>query len=260
MVVYAAQGDPRRSMALLWRTESPDTERPGPKPGLSVELIVETAITIADAEGMAGLSMRAVGDTLGRTAMALYTYVPSKSELLDLMYDKALAELPVAHGEGGWRADVTRWAEDLWAFYLRHPWVLQISQARPVLGPNEYVVLEALVKILRRTGLGPVMLRRLVSALYSCVREPARTASEARQAEKATGQSDDEWWYARSAHLLEVSPDFAERFPTLTWMEGEQAFRMEDETVSYLEQEAREAFELSLAVLLDGIEVSMKAE
>ncbi|MFC9254587.1 TetR/AcrR family transcriptional regulator [Amycolatopsis thailandensis] len=260
MVVYAAQGDPRRSMALLWRTESPDTERPGPKPGLSVELIVETAITIADAEGMAGLSMRAVGDTLGRTAMALYTYVPSKSELLDLMYDKALAELPVSHGEGGWRADVTRWAEDLWAFYLRHPWVLQISQARPVLGPNEYVVLEALVKILRRTGLGPVMLRRLVSALYSCVREPARTASEARQAEKATGQSDDEWWYARSAHLREVSPDFAERFPTLTWMEGEQAFRMEDETVSYLEQEARESFELSLAVLLDGIEVSMKAE
>jgi len=247
-------------MALLWRTEPPDVERPGPKQGLSVELIVDTAIAIADAEGMAGLSMRAVGDTLGRTAMALYTYVPSKSELLDLMYDKTLAELSAFRDGDGWRADVTRWAEDLWAFYLRHPWVLQISQARPVLGPNEYVVLEALVKILRRTGLGPVMLRRLVSALYSCVREPARTASEARQAEKATGQSDDEWWYARSAHLQEVSPDFAERFPTLTWMEGEHAFRMEDETVSYLEQEAREAFELSLAVLLDGIEVSMKAE
>ncbi|MFC3454109.1 TetR/AcrR family transcriptional regulator [Amycolatopsis speibonae] len=260
MVVYAAQGDPRRSMALLWRTDSPDAERPGPKQGLSVELIVDTAIAIADAEGMAGLSMRAVGDTLGRTAMALYTYVPSKSELLDLMYDKVLAELPASRDGGGWRADVARWAEDLWDFYLRHPWVLRISQARPVLGPNEYVVLEALVKSLRRTGLRPVVLRRLVSALYACVREPARTASETRLAEKVTGQSGDEWWYARSAHLREVSPDFAERFPTLTWMEGEHAFRMEDETVSYLEQEAREAFELSLAVLLDGIEVAMKAE
>ncbi|RSN65489.1 TetR family transcriptional regulator [Amycolatopsis sp. WAC 04182] len=260
MVVYAAQGDPRRSMALLWRTESPDAERPGPKPGLSVDLIVETAIAIADAEGMPGLSMRAVGDRLGRTAMALYTYVPSKSELVDLMHDKALAELPAIYDGDGWRADAARWAEDLWDFYLRHPWVLQVSQARPVLGPNEYVVLEALVKILRRTGLRPTALRRLVSALYSCVREPARTASEARLAEKVTGQSDDEWWYARSGHLKEVSPDFAERFPTLTWMEGEHAFRMEDETVSYLEQEAREAFEFSLAVLLDGIEVATKAE
>ncbi|WP_410650689.1 TetR/AcrR family transcriptional regulator C-terminal domain-containing protein [Amycolatopsis sp. cmx-4-54] len=260
MVVYAAQGDPRRSMALLWRTETPDAERPGPKPGLSVDLIVETAIAIADAEGMAGLSMRAVGDRLGRTAMALYTYVPSKSELVDLMYDTALAEVPAAYDGDGWRADAARWAEDLWDFYLRHPWVLQVSQARPVLGPNEYVVLEALVKILRRTGLPPRALRRLVSALYSCVREPARTASEARLAEKMTGQSDDEWWYARSAHLKEVSPDFAERFPTLTWMESEHAFRMEDETVSYLEQEAREAFEFSLAVLLDGIEVATKAE
>ncbi|RSN20112.1 TetR family transcriptional regulator [Streptomyces sp. WAC 05977] len=260
MVVYAAQGDPRRSMALLWRTESPDAERPGPKPGLSVELIVETAIAIADAEGMTGLSMRAVGDRLGRTAMALYTYVPSKSELVDLMYDTALAELSATYDGDGWRADAARWAEDLWDFYLRHPWVLQVSQARPVLGPNEYVVLEALVKILRRTGLRPTALRRLVSALYSCVREPARTASEARLAEKATGQSDEEWWYARSAHLKEVSPDFAERFPTLTWMESEHAFRLEDETVSYLEQEAREAFEFSLRVILDGIEVATKAE
>jgi hypothetical protein len=77
---------------------------------------------------------------------------------------------------------------------------------------------------------------------------------------KATGQSDEDWWYARSAVLAEVSPDFAERFPTVTWMESEQAFRMEDETVPYLEQEAKEAFEVSLTVLLDGIEVAIKAE
>jgi AcrR family transcriptional regulator len=247
-------------MALLWRTEPADVERPGPKPALSVDLIVDAAIAIADAEGMTGLSMRAVGDRLGRTAMALYTYVPSKSELIDLMYDKALAELPASHDGADWRSDAAQWAYDLWDFYLRHPWVLQVSQARPVLGPHEYVVLESLVKILRRTGFPPVRLRRLISALYSCVREPARTAAESRAAEKVTGQTDDEWWYARSAHLREVSPDFAERFPTLTWMESEQAFRMEDETVSYLEQEAREAFEFSLAVLLDGIEVAMKAE
>ena len=39
MPVLAGQGDPARSMALLWRTPSARTG-PGPKPGLSVDAIV----------------------------------------------------------------------------------------------------------------------------------------------------------------------------------------------------------------------------
>ena len=44
-------------------------------------------------------------------------------------------------------------ADDLLAFYLRHPWLLQISQARPVLGPNEFVVRETVYGIVSRTGM-----------------------------------------------------------------------------------------------------------
>ena len=55
MVVYAGQGDPRRSMALLWRTpwESAAHTAPGPKPELSIDLVVKAAIEVADADGMA---------------------------------------------------------------------------------------------------------------------------------------------------------------------------------------------------------------
>ncbi len=260
MVVYAAQGDARHSMELLWRPTAAGDVRtgPGPKPGLSVDVIVDAAIAVADAEGMAGLSMRAVGERLGRTAMALYTYVPNKSELVDLMYDRAHAELPTGYGhEAGWRAAATAWAEDLWAFCLRHPWVLQVSQARPVLGPNEFVVLETVVRILHGTGLPARVLRGVVSALFHFVRGSAQTVTEARQAATATGLSDDEWWYARSALLEEVAPDFAERFPLLTRLEREGAFHQADETVPYLEAEAREAFHVGLAVLLDGIEAAV---
>src|SRR5438045_4162211 len=95
VVLFAGQGDARRSMSLLWRTKEakggqPAGKRsaPGPKPALSVDAIVDAGIALADAEGLSALSMRAVGARLGRTAMALYTYVPSKSELLDLMYDR----------------------------------------------------------------------------------------------------------------------------------------------------------------------------
>ncbi len=260
MVVFVGQGDARRSMALLWRTAGSGDVRtgPGPKPKLSVDMIVDAAIAIADEEGIAALSMRAVGERLGHTAMALYTYVPSKSELVDLMYDRAFAELPTDYELGaGWRAAVTSWAEDVWAFYLRHPWVLQVSQARPVLGPNEYVVLETVVRILRQTGLEARVLRRIVGVLFHFVRGAAQTIAESRQAARATGVSDEEWWFARSALLEEVAPDFPERFPMVTWLEKEGASRLEDETAPYLEREAKETFKVGLTVLLDGIEATM---
>lgn len=255
MVVFAGQGDARRSMALLWRTTRSEGARPGPKPALSVDLIVDAAIAVADAEGMAALSMRAVGERLGRTAMALYTYVPSKSELVDLMYDRALAELSTRHDlADGWRAAVSSWAQETWEFYVRHPWVLQVSQARPVLGPNEYVMIEEALRILRETGLKAGALRYVVGTLFYFVRGAAQTVAESRQAPAETGVSDEEWWYARSVLLEEVAPDFAERFPTVTRMESDQGFRLDDETVPYLEQEARETFRFGLDALLDGIE------
>ncbi|GAB3813224.1 TetR/AcrR family transcriptional regulator [Micromonospora zhanjiangensis] len=259
MVVYAGQGDPRRSMALLWRTgKADDGPTPGPRPALSVDLIVEAALAVADVEGMAALSMRAVGDRLGRTAMALYTYVPGKAELIDLMYDRVLAELPTDYDlDAGWRAAVTAWAEDFWALCLRHPWLLQVSHARPVLGPNEYVMTETLVRIVHRTGLAGPLLWRVVGTLLNFVRGAAGTVAEARQARAVTGVSDDQWWQARSAMLDEMAPDFADRFPMLTRLAGERAFEMADPDTPYLEQEARETFEVGLALLLDGIETTL---
>jgi hypothetical protein len=62
--------------------------------------------------------------------MALYTYVPGKGELIDLMVDAAFAELAL---EGtGLRAvaDANR------ALFRAHPWLLEIALDRPVLGPG----------------------------------------------------------------------------------------------------------------------------
>ncbi|MFE3453969.1 TetR/AcrR family transcriptional regulator [Nonomuraea sp. NPDC059194] len=255
MTVYAGQG----SMALLWRAGSEPRAKPGPKPGLSVDLIVDTAIAVADEVGMAALSMRTVGERLGRTAMALYTYVPNKGELVDLMYDRALAQLPTGYDlSDGWRAALTRWAGDSCDFHVRHPWVLQVSQARPVLGPNEFAMLDTLARILAATGLPPQVLRGIVPALFDVVRGAARTIAEARQAPSQTGMSDEEWWQARSTLLLQVAPDFAERFPMAHWLEsgGGEASPPPDAGEPYLERAARQAFRSGLTVLLDGIEAA----
>ena len=250
MVVYAGQGDPARSVPLLWRAPA------DPKPGLSVDAVVDAGIAIADASGLAALSMRAVGERLGVTAMALYTHVPGKSELLELMYDRALAELPSAYGEDlGWREALAAWADDGMAFYLRHPWLLHISQARPVLGPNEFQLLETVAGLLHRAGLPPRVARGAVGALMNYVRGAAQTVADARAATEATGQTDEDWWYARSPLLEAAVPDFAERFPMANWLEEDPEPPPEDCT-PYLEWDARRTFHVGLGILLDGIDAA----
>jgi AcrR family transcriptional regulator len=242
MAVFAGQGD---SMGLLWGAE-PERggSAPGPKPGLSVDAIVAAAIEVADEQSAAGVSMRAVADRLGRSTMALYTYVPGKAELLDLMYDRAHAELTgePADPAVGWRAAVTAWVEDLWAMYLRHPWVADVSYARPVLGPHEQAALEALLGALEPAALPARTRRGVVSALFHFVRGMARTAAEARRAAAETGTPDGDWWSARAGRLADVAPDFAARFPRSVRLGAEDP-----------DHDADGAFRVGLAVLLDGV-------
>lgn len=245
-----------RSLALLWRTPGAEVARsgPGPKPGLSVDEIVDAGIAIADASGISAVSMREVGKGVGRSGMALYTYVPSKNELIDLMYDRSLAELTAGYDlEAGWRAALSAWMYDYWAFCLRHPWTLQVSQARPVLGPNENAMLETLLRILYGTGLTAPDLRRIVGTLVNYGRGAAQTVVDSRQAAAVTGVSDEDWWTARSAVFEEVVPDFAERFPMVVRLAEEAVVPPADPELPYLEREATETFDAGLAVLLDGI-------
>ncbi|WDO10114.1 TetR/AcrR family transcriptional regulator [Streptomyces murinus] len=269
MVIFAGQGDARRSMALLWRSADSGGARatPGPKPGLDVDTIAAAGIAVAEEQGMAALSMRAVGAWLGRTAMALYTYVPGKNELVDLMHDRVLTELPTEYDTGsGWRPAITAWAEDTWAFYLRHPWVLQVSQARPALGPGEYAQLETVVRILEGLDLEPLRIRRVIAVLFQFVRGMARVAAEHRQAAPETGVSDEEWWTARTALLAELAPDFAERFPALAALESHAAAAAADaakegsgDGTPPVEREAEEAFRVGLELILDGIETAERS-
>ena len=84
--------DLARTLSLLWRETEPP--RRGPRPRHSVDDVVEAAIAIADADGLDAVTMRAVAERLGISPMSLYTYVPGKAELLDLMLDAIYLAMP----------------------------------------------------------------------------------------------------------------------------------------------------------------------
>ncbi len=263
MTDQTGQGDARRSMALLWGRTAPPTR--GPKQGLSVERIVATAVALADAEGLDSLSMRKVGERLGTSAMALYTYVPTKAELLDLMLDRTLGELPTVYDRAsGWRGAAQEWAAEMWAWYLRHPWVLQVASPRPLLGPNELATHEARLAIFDDLGLEPVEVVRVAGALTSYVAGAARAVAQVRTTDARGRQSEDDWWYERSALLDEMGQfDWEERFPVSSKLSAAGAFdqttRTADDEAGYLERESLDDFTFGLARLLDGIAVLVES-
>ncbi len=208
---HTGGGDPRRSMELLWGSQS--TPRRGPRPRFTVAQIADAAVRIADADGLTALSMRRVADELHTTAMSLYTYVPGKAELVDVMLDRVYGEMDRPEGvRGGWRPRLAQVARENWRLYLRHPWLLQVATSRPVLGPNLIAKYDYELRALAGTGLTDLELDLVVQLVGDYVHGAARSAVSAAQVARASGQTDEQWW-AEWAPLLERVFD-ADRYPT----------------------------------------------
>ncbi|WP_040779857.1 TetR/AcrR family transcriptional regulator [Nocardia pneumoniae] len=110
--------------------------------------IVDTAIELADTEGLDALSMRRIADRLGVGAMSLYRHVANKDELLALMTDEVARRNPYPSPEERWtwRDRVRIAAEIDWALYRQHPWVLlTFATPRYSFGPQSLACLAWLV-------------------------------------------------------------------------------------------------------------------
>lgn len=255
MTEYTGRGDPARTMALLWGLRKKPTR--GPKQGLSVEEIVRAGIAAADEEGLAALSMRRVAERLGVTAMSLYTYVPGKAELIDVMLDTVVGETVEAHGDGNdaggvWRENLESVARGNWDLYHRHPWMLQVSAtSRPPLGPNAVAKYDQELRAVDGVGLSEVEMDSVVSLLAGYVQGAARASVEASQAEQRTGITDDEWWSANAPLLEKVfDPD---RYPTAARVGPVAGAAYE---AAY---DPDFAFEFGLQRVLDGVEALVRA-
>ncbi|HEX4088554.1 MAG TPA: TetR/AcrR family transcriptional regulator [Trebonia sp.] len=151
------------ALELLWGTR--DRPRRGPRPSLSLDRIVAEAISLADADGLANLSMQHLAERLGCAKMALYRYVPGKSELVALMIDAALGDPPEppaqtaqngpsrGAGDQRWRAVLRLWATTIFARYREHPWAIDATAGARPTGPHEMAWLENALAALAGTGL-----------------------------------------------------------------------------------------------------------
>ncbi|HLU28611.1 MAG TPA: TetR/AcrR family transcriptional regulator C-terminal domain-containing protein [Glycomyces sp.] len=243
-------GDPKRSMELLWRDLEPQPSRPGPKPKLTVEQIVEAAIRVADREGSC-FSMRGVAAELGVGTMTLYRYVPGKAELIDLMVDSAGATgEDTAETEAlGWRGVLEALAENTLEFYRRHPWMLEINQRRPILGPGGLGGVEFALSAFDGHDLPDKEAIRIVTDVWNIVTGTALAYLTGDTPAELGGpvSSEEEWWAAQEPYLIRAIE--SGRFPRLA--------RIEDPTA--WDTTAHEAMRHALDAYLDGIAPRMEA-
>ncbi|WP_203778966.1 TetR/AcrR family transcriptional regulator [Paractinoplanes rishiriensis] len=247
---FSSGGDPRRSIDLMWRVQS--GPRPGPKPRFTIDEIAAAAIAIADADGVAALSMRRVAERLGVAAMSLYTYVPSKAELIDLMLDTVFGELPFEGHASSWRARLAAVARENWRTYLRHPWLLQVATSRPPLGPNLVAKYDYELSVIDGIGLSDVEMDLVVQMVGDYVHGAARTAVAATLVAQRTGLTDEQWWEQAGPALEAVYQP--ERYPTATRVGAAAGAEFNAPT------DPKRAFEFGLERLLDGVETLVSAK
>lgn len=218
---------------LLWgRPQQPSR---GPKPAVTLAGIAEAAIRIADAEGLDAVSMQRVADDLPVTKMALYRYVPGKSELVAVMSDLAVG-VPPEHDDLPWREALKTWALDLYAAFTKHPWLLQSTIGRRLLGPNELAWMERGIEKLRDSGLNGGEQLDSILVLTSHVRNLAQQTI-------TTGLTEDHINQA----LAEILTTEADRFPSL-------AAAMQTAAGSQ-----NQGLEFGLDRILDGLEALISA-
>ncbi len=200
---------------LVWERPEP-AARPAPV-ALSREGIVQAAVAIADAQGLAAVTLRGVAAALGAGPMRLYGYVSTKEELLELMVDAVYAEMifPGRLAAAPWRQAVADLARTVRAAALTHPWFAELLGGRPHQGPNAMAYLEALLAALAQAhclaDIDEVFQAAKVINAY--VLGALRDEIAELLAQRESGLSKEEWRASRWPYLeRQIATG---RFPTL---------------------------------------------
>jgi AcrR family transcriptional regulator len=218
---------------FLWQERSRPTR--GPKPALTREQIADTAIAIADAEGLDAVSMQRVAADLGYTKMSLYRYLPGKAELVAAMVERALGGPPEVSAQE-WRAGLTAWAQALLTACVGHAWAQEATTGPRPIGPNELNWTEQALRVLPESLTGAERMDA-VATLAGHVRMIAGQARPGGQAEAEL-----------EASMMRAMTEHADRYPALVAAMADIAARGGTD----------QAFSFGLERILDGLEVLIR--
>ncbi|MGW3652913.1 TetR/AcrR family transcriptional regulator [Streptomyces sp. NPDC000878] len=103
------------------------------KPLLSIDLIVETARALVDAEGLAAVSTRRLAAELGVSGPSLYNHFRTKDQILEAVADSVSVLVDLSMFEDGrdWRTALHDWAVSYRAALRDHPNIVPVMARGP---------------------------------------------------------------------------------------------------------------------------------
>ena len=133
----------------------PERGSRGPAPSHSRDDIVATAIALADTDGLAAVSMRAVATALGTGAGSLYRYLSSRDDLLDLMTDRVAGELrPYPEADGEWLDTMLVLGRRQLVLFRRHRWLHDVIHRPSGVGPQALAWFDNCLRVLQPVDCG----------------------------------------------------------------------------------------------------------
>jgi AcrR family transcriptional regulator len=203
-------------------------ERPGRKPTLSLEAIVTAAIAVLDESGVSGLSMRRVAEQLGSGAASLYGYVSGRDELLELVYDELVGQVPLPNPDADhWREQVFEMLRGLRQVLMSHRDAALAGLGRIPTSPKTLAAAEVLVATLRLGGLSDRVvalgLDQLILYVSACAFEDGLLQQTGMDPDEVRRYYDDVHAFYQALPSGQF-PVLASIAPEMTAADGEERF------------------------------------
>src|SRR2546430_8573513 len=119
---------------------------------LNRERLFGAAIAVADAGGIAALTIRSVAAELGVQPMSLYHHVANKEAIIDGIIDVVFSEIDLPPADADWRSALRQRAHSARAALRRHPWATPLMESRTRPGPATPRHHHPVLGTLRRAG------------------------------------------------------------------------------------------------------------
>ena len=236
--------------ARLWeRIEAAQRQA---RPSLDRTRIVAAAVRVADAEGLAAVTMRRVAAELGSSPMALYRHVDRKEALPELMLDAVLGETELIEPTGDWRADVRLLNARRRTVLLRHTWLSGVFGAHPPVGPHAAAFLECELSCLAHLDAPDHVVRGIVGAVEVLVTGSVMRELAERELLRTAGITRAEAVRQARPYMDRLAE--TDRYPHLArYMLAEEP----GHALTHSDEEEDAAFLGILDCLLDGLELRL---
>ena len=119
---------------------------------LNRERVIAAAVSLADAGGLQGLSMRRLGEDLGVEAMSIYNHVANKDDLINGMADAVFAEIELPSHSDDWKTAIRKRSISFRDVLARHPWATTVRDSGTSPGPATLRHHDRVIGTLRNGG------------------------------------------------------------------------------------------------------------